>query len=207
MTEQKPKIGFIGLGLMGSAMVQRLQSVGYELTVMAHRNRTPIDEAVANLPRSVREYIENVPILAEDFPDVTLVGVISADVGLFLPDFRAAERTFQLLYQVSGRAGRGAKPADAPGRVAYARSGVKRTFIRAQVRTRAAGSIHQGECVGVDRITNGSPDWIRAKVSLNQRVVGGFTGGAIGWIVGWAIGSLICGVITGAVLTRMLRRS
>ena len=47
MSEQKPKIGFIGLGLMGSAMVQRLQSVGYELTVMAHRNRTPIEEAVA----------------------------------------------------------------------------------------------------------------------------------------------------------------
>ncbi len=47
MTEQKPKIGFIGLGLMGSAMVQRLQSVGYELTVMAHRNRKPIEEAVA----------------------------------------------------------------------------------------------------------------------------------------------------------------
>ena len=47
MSEQKPKIGFIGLGLMGSAMVQRLQSVGYELTVMAHRNKKPIEEAVA----------------------------------------------------------------------------------------------------------------------------------------------------------------
>lgn len=42
-----------------------------------------------------------------DFPNVSLVGVLNADIGLYMPDFRARERVFQLLYQVAGRSGRG----------------------------------------------------------------------------------------------------
>jgi primosomal protein N' (replication factor Y) len=54
-----------------------------------------------------------------DFPKVTLVGIVSADVGLGLADFRASERTFQLITQVAGRAGRGETPGEAVVQTIY----------------------------------------------------------------------------------------
>jgi primosomal protein N' (replication factor Y) len=76
------------------------------------RRRGAHHELLAAFARREIQVLVGTQMIAKglDFPAVTLVGVLNADVGLAWPDFRAAERTFQLLTQVAGRAGRADKP-------------------------------------------------------------------------------------------------
>jgi primosomal protein N' (replication factor Y) len=79
------------------------------------RRRGEITRVLDRFARRELDVLVGTQMIAKghDFPAVTLVGVISADVGLGLADFRAGERTFQLLTQVAGRAGRGETPGEA----------------------------------------------------------------------------------------------
>jgi primosomal protein N' (replication factor Y) len=79
------------------------------------RKRGSLVETLSRFARREVDVLVGTQMIAKghDFPRVTLVGVVSADIGLGLADFRAAERTFQLLTQVAGRAGRGERPGEA----------------------------------------------------------------------------------------------
>lgn len=79
------------------------------------RRRGAVTRVLEGVARGEIDVVVGTQMVAKghDFPAVTLVGVVSADVGLGLPDFRAAERTFQLVTQVVGRAGRGEAPGEA----------------------------------------------------------------------------------------------
>ena len=78
-------------------------------------SRQALERLVYKMENGEIDIVIGTQILAKGhhFPNLTLVGVVDADMGLFGTDFRAAEHTFQQLFQVAGRAGRG----DAPGRV------------------------------------------------------------------------------------------
>jgi primosomal protein N' (replication factor Y) len=110
-TCQSSRIRFFGVG------TERVESVVRELFPDARPLRWDMDTARARGSHAafLQHFIDgraNVLVGTQmiakglDLPRVTLVGVISADTALYLPDFRAAERTFQLLMQVAGRAGR-----------------------------------------------------------------------------------------------------
>ncbi|MBI4568938.1 MAG: primosomal protein N' [Planctomycetes bacterium] len=78
----------------------------------AMRAREDYEDVLAAFRRGEIDVLVGTQMVAKglDFPNVTLVGVICADLGLHLPDFRAGERTFQLVMQVAGRPGRAVKP-------------------------------------------------------------------------------------------------
>ena len=78
------------------------------------RRRGAVGETLRDFEAGKIDILVGTQMIAKghDFPNVTLVGVVDADVGLGMPDFRSAERTFQLLTQVAGRAGRGEQPGE-----------------------------------------------------------------------------------------------
>jgi primosomal protein N' (replication factor Y) len=78
------------------------------------RDREAPADVLARFARGEADVLLGTQMIAKglDFPRVTMVGVLDADVALHLPDFRAAERTWQLLVQVAGRAGRGRTPGE-----------------------------------------------------------------------------------------------
>jgi len=92
-------------GLFPQARILRLD---FDTT----RSKESYEQILGKFQRQEADILVGTQMMAKglDFPNVTLVGVITADQMLNLPDFRARERTFQLLTQVAGRAGRSHKP-------------------------------------------------------------------------------------------------
>ena len=111
-----------GFGLAGQGFgTERLVHTLAELMPDARIERMDSDTSgrrgaratiMANLARGEIDILVGTQMITKgfDFPGVTLVGVVMADLALNMPDFRSAERTFQLLTQVAGRAGRGERP-------------------------------------------------------------------------------------------------
>ena len=118
-----PKCGFADLSRHGTG-TQRIEDIARRLFPRARVERMDADvtarrhsheEILARFRARKIDILVGTQMIAKglDFPNVTLVGILNADAGLCLPDVRAAERTFQLVAQMAGRAGRG----DIPGTV------------------------------------------------------------------------------------------
>ncbi len=172
-----PRVGQFGLG------TQRVEEAVRQLLPSARIARLDRDsisskDAHVRIVNQVRDGEIDILVGTQmvtkgfDFPGVTLVGVVTADVALNMPDFRAGERAFQLLTQVSGRAGRGDRPGevvvqafnpDHPSIQAAARHDY-RGFFQTEIRSREEtsyppfGSLarflsaHQEEAVARSRI-------------------------------------------------------
>ncbi|MCD8483662.1 MAG: primosomal protein N' [Verrucomicrobia bacterium] len=114
---QSPDIHYKGSGTqkvedIATKLLPKARIVRIDADTMQKRHlfRTVLDE----FRKGKIDILVGTQMIAKglDFPNVTLVGLIDADISLHLPDFRASERTFQLLVQVAGRAGRGDQPGE-----------------------------------------------------------------------------------------------
>ena len=83
------------------------------------QNRADLEELIADMESGAIDILVGTQMIAKglDFPKLKLVGLVLADVGFNLPDFRATERSFQLITQMSGRSGRHVKEGESPGYV------------------------------------------------------------------------------------------
>jgi primosomal protein N' (replication factor Y) len=109
---KSPAIRYGGLGTQKLEMEVRSRFAEYtsaRMDVDSMQKRGSHDAVLSAFQRGEIRILLGTQMIAKglDFPNVTLVGVINADTALHLPDFRAAERTFQLIAQVAGRTGRG----------------------------------------------------------------------------------------------------
>ncbi|RLK64040.1 primosomal protein N' [Atopobacter sp. AH10] len=111
---QGAKLRYIGVGTQ--KIEEELQDVFKEARIIrmdvdTTKGKGKHEALLSQMAKGQADILLGTQMIAKglDFPNVTLVGVLNADTGLNIPDFRAYERTFQLLTQVSGRAGRGEK--------------------------------------------------------------------------------------------------
>lgn len=109
---QSPDLQHQGIGTQRIESIARkifpganIERMDADVTIRKHSH----DEILARFRSGKIDILIGTQMIAKglDFPNVTLVGIMNADAGLFIPDFRASERTFQLIAQMSGRSGRG----------------------------------------------------------------------------------------------------